>query len=197
MRSSCRLCRALRRRSRNPTAATRTTSAGTRASCATTGWSTFWTAARFRFPVRSRDRHQLALWCAAPPAPTGGYSRCLPRLKKLFQQIDSRAARRRFERAAATYADASRLEAEIGVRMLERLDYLKLAPRRILDAGSGPSREAGKLSAKYAGAEVIALDFSVGLLRAGRRKLGFFRKNPRLLFGDLAQLPLARRAGGL
>jgi len=112
-------------------------------------------------------------------------------LKKLFPQIDSRAARRRFERAAATYADASRLEAEIGVRMLERLDYLKLAPRRILDAGSGPSREAGKLSAKYAGAEVIALDFSVGLLRAGRRKLGFFRKNPRLLCGDLAQLPVA------
>src|SRR5258708_18711940 len=185
MRSSCRLCRAVRRRSRKRTAATRTTSAGTRASCATTGWSTFWTAARFRFPVKSQDGHQSASWGAAPPAPTGGYSRCLPRLKKLFPQIDSRAARRRFERAAVTYADASRLEAEIGVRMLERLDYLKLAPRRILDAGSGPSREAGKLSPKYAGAGVIAPDFSRGLLPARRRKLGFFRKKPRPLCGGL------------
>ena len=56
--------------------------------------------------------------------------------------VDARLARRRFERAAASYAGASRLEAEIGARMLERLDYVKLAPRRVLDAGSGPGRDA-------------------------------------------------------
>jgi len=110
-------------------------------------------------------------------------------LKERFPELDPRAARRRFERAAPTYAAASRLEAEIGTRMLERLDYLKIAPRRILDAGSGPWREAGKLSARYGRPEVIALDFSVPSLRAGRR--GFFRKGPKLLCGDFLRLPLA------
>ena len=55
-------------------------------------------------------------------------------------EIDRRAARRRFERAAPTYTEAARLEAEVAARMLERLDYVKLAPRRILDAASGPPR---------------------------------------------------------
>ena len=60
-------------------------------------------------------------------------------------EIDANVARRRFARAAATYAAAARLEAEVGSRMLERLDYLKLAPRRILEAGCGPGRESGAL----------------------------------------------------
>src|SRR5690348_2007467 len=56
--------------------------------------------------------------------------------------IDARAARRRFDRAARTYAGAARLESEVGARMLERLDYIKLAPRRVLDAASGPPQRA-------------------------------------------------------
>ena len=74
--------------------------------------------------------------------------------------LDARAVRRRFGRAAGSYAGASRLEAEIGARMLERLDYVKLAPRRVLDAGSGPGRDARALAKRYSNAQVIALDFS-------------------------------------
>ena len=82
--------------------------------------------------------------------------------------IDERAARRAFERAARSYADASKLEAEVGARMLGRLDYVKLAPRRILDVGSGPSREAAALERRY-GAQLIALDYAHAMLpRAGR-----------------------------
>ena len=51
--------------------------------------------------------------------------------------------------------------------MLERLDYMKLAPRRVLDAGSGPPQRL--LGKRYPQAEVIALDFSLGMLRAGDR----------------------------
>jgi malonyl-CoA O-methyltransferase len=104
--------------------------------------------------------------------------------------IDVRAARRRFDRAASSYAAASRLEAEVGARMLERLDYLKVAPRRILDAGSGPSREAKRLAERYRQADFIALDFSLAMLKSGDRKLGFFKKK-KLLCADLARLPLA------
>lgn len=50
--------------------------------------------------------------------------------------------------------------------MLERLDYVKLAPRRILDAGSGPAPQAAQLAGRYRGAQILALDFSLPMLRA-------------------------------
>jgi malonyl-CoA O-methyltransferase len=112
--------------------------------------------------------------------------------------IDARAARRRFERRAYSYAQASRLEAEIGARMLERLDYVKLAPRRVLDAGSGPARDARALAKRYRKADVIALDFSRAMLHAGRPRLRFFqRRPPKPVCADLARLPLASATLGL
>jgi len=71
--------------------------------------------------------------------------------------------------------------------MLQRLDLVKLAPRRILDAGSGPPQRA--LIKRYPGAEVIAMDFAADMLRASR--FGWFRKKPLAVCGDLAALPLA------
>jgi malonyl-CoA O-methyltransferase len=111
-------------------------------------------------------------------------------LKRPSPGIDRRVARRRFDRAAKTYDKAARLEAEVAQRMLERLDYVKIAPRRILDAASGPPRRA--LAARYPDAEVIALDYSVAMLHAGKRKL--FGKNPVRVCGDLERLPLAAGA---
>lgn len=102
--------------------------------------------------------------------------------------IDQPAARRRFERAARSYAGASRLEAEVATRMLERLDYVKLAPRRILDAGSGPARDAPALAARYRGAQIIALDYALAMLPRPRR---WFRGNSLAVCGDIARLPLA------
>jgi malonyl-CoA O-methyltransferase len=103
--------------------------------------------------------------------------------------IDRRASRRRFDRAAKTYRRFSRLEDEVGIRMLERLDYIRLAPQRILDAGSGPPRRA--LRKRYPRAMVIALDFSLAMLPrpgllarlAGSRDVG--------VCADLERLPLA------
>jgi malonyl-CoA O-methyltransferase len=106
-------------------------------------------------------------------------------LKEPFPAIDPRAARRRSERSAASYAGASRIEAEVGARMLERLDYVKVAPRRILDAGSGPAREAKALLRRYPKAQFLALDFALPRLR--RR----FLEKRILVCGDIVQLPLA------
>lgn len=102
--------------------------------------------------------------------------------------IDAALARRRFARAAATYAGASRLEAEVASRMLERLDLVKLAPRRILDAGSGPPQKS--LAKRYPGTQLIAIDFSLAMLRAGKRSF-FERNRPTAVCADLALLPLA------
>jgi len=115
--------------------------------------------------------------------------------------IDRRAVRARFERAAPSYAGASRLEAEIGARMLQRLQYVKLAPRRVLDAGSGPGREAKALARRYPGAPQIALDISLGMLRAAARRgvLGrwFGGPAPQPVCADFARLPLATASVGL
>jgi malonyl-CoA O-methyltransferase len=102
-------------------------------------------------------------------------------------QIDGGIARRRFERAAKTYAKSSRLEAEVASRMLERLEYVKIAPRRILDAASGPPRR--DLGKRYPKAGVFALDFALAMLRP--RRLALFQKYPLAVCADLEQLPIA------
>jgi malonyl-CoA O-methyltransferase len=115
-------------------------------------------------------------------------------LSARFPAIDRAAARRRFERAARSYLGAAKLEAEVGARMLERLDYVKLAPRRILDAGSGPAREARALAARYRGAEIVALDYALPMLpRAGvlQRWLG---RAALCVCGDFTRLPLAAQS---
>jgi malonyl-CoA O-methyltransferase len=102
-------------------------------------------------------------------------------------ELDARLVRRRFDRAAPRYAAASRLESEVAARMLERLDYVKLAPRRILDAGSGPPGDA--LKRRYPAAEVVALDVSLEMLR--QRKTGWFRRKRGLsVCADVGRLPL-------
>lgn len=117
-------------------------------------------------------------------------SRWRRRLRKPSPAIERRVARRRFERAAKTYASAARLEAEAGARMLERLSYVKVAPRRILDAGSGPPGRA--LLERYPSADVVALDFSPAMLRAGRRRL--WRRHAISLCADMERVPLAGEA---
>lgn len=75
--------------------------------------------------------------------------------------------------------------------MLERLDYVRLAPRRVLDAGSGPPQHA--LRDRYRKADIIAVDFALEMLRAGRKKL-FERNPPKTVAGDIGRLPIAPAA---
>jgi len=105
--------------------------------------------------------------------------------------IDGRRARIRFERAARSYLDAARLEAEVGGRMLERLDYIRLAPDRVLDAGSGPPQMLFRK--RYPRAQIVALDFSLRMLRARKKKL-FERNPPRAVCADFGRVPLAAGA---
>src|SRR3954471_2114310 len=145
-------------------------------------------AARRRCRFTSAVRPRSASWCAALRAPIGARSPSPPRLSAPFPGPDRRLARRRFERAASTYSSASRLEAEVGARMLERLDYMKLEPSRVLDAGSGPPQRL--LGARYPRAEVVALDFSLAMLRSARSWREIFRKRLAVC-ADLGRLPLA------
>lgn len=72
--------------------------------------------------------------------------------------------------------------------MLERLDYIKLAPALVLDAGSGPPQR--HLGRRYPRAQVIALDLSLAMLRQWRGRL-FERRAPLRVGASLTALPLA------
>jgi malonyl-CoA O-methyltransferase len=115
--------------------------------------------------------------------------------------LDRIAVRRRFARAAASYAEASGLEAEVGARMLERLDYVKLEPRRVLEAGCGPAREAAALAARYPQAALVLLDAALPMLRVTRPAgllSRLFRRQERLpVCGELERLPIASSSIGL
>ncbi len=107
--------------------------------------------------------------------------------------IDKQCARRAFAKAADSYDAAAVLQHEIGQRMLDRLDYVKLKPRRILDIGCGTGVATKKLLRRYPKAEVLALDFALPMLEHTRRR-GRWLRRPRCLCADLDQLPLAAQS---
>ncbi|TSA17693.1 MAG: methyltransferase domain-containing protein [Betaproteobacteria bacterium] len=51
--------------------------------------------------------------------------------------------------------------------MRERLQYIKLAPKRILDVGCGDGHGARQLAEAYPQAQVVGLDFALPMLEAG------------------------------
>ncbi len=107
--------------------------------------------------------------------------------------IDKWQARRTFSRAANDYDAHAVLQHEIAGRLLERLDYVKLAPQRILDIGCGTGRASEALLRRYPKAQVVALDFALPMLAHARRR-GRWLRRPRCVCGDMDRLPLAAQS---
>ena len=104
--------------------------------------------------------------------------------------IDKRLARRAFEKAARTYDEAAVLQNEIGDRLMERLDYIRLQPQRILDLGSGTGVFTRALMKRYRTASVVALDIAQPMLQCVRQRAGWLRR-PGCVCGDSEVLPFA------
>lgn len=84
--------------------------------------------------------------------------------------VDRRQVRRAFARAAAGYDGAAFLAREVGGRMAERLDYVRLEPARILDLGCATGPDLGALQARYPGALTVGADGVPAMLRQARRR---------------------------
>lgn len=85
-------------------------------------------------------------------------------MSALPQLPDRAAVRRSFDRAAPTYDAAATLQREIADRLLERLDYIRIAPVRVLDLGSGTGYATAPLRRRYADAHLVSLDLSPAML---------------------------------
>jgi malonyl-CoA O-methyltransferase len=110
--------------------------------------------------------------------------------------IDKKMMRRSFSRAAAGYDATAVLQREVCTRMLERLDYIKMKPARLLDAGSGTGWGGRQLAAKYPDAQIIALDIAIGMLQTAQSRSGWWKKlfgggRQMAVCGDVEALPLA------
>ena len=119
--------------------------------------------------------------------------------------VDVRQVRRNFARAAGTYDGVAVLQREVGSRMLERLDYVKIAPQRVLDLGCGTGASLGALSVRFPQAQVLGADVSAAMLRVARKQrsrlhylLPFLRgKKNSLLTADALALPISSGALGM
>lgn len=127
---------------------------------------------------------------------------------------DLRRLTRIFDRRAATFDDVAFLPREIAHRMRERLDYIKVAPVRVLDAGCGIGADLPGLRERFADASVLGVDASAGMLRranaaelaeseanAGWRRFlpatlgkAFGARGPQLAQADFGALPFAAGA---
>ena len=113
--------------------------------------------------------------------------------------IDKKMMRRAFSRAAASYDSSAVLQREVCKRMLERLDFIRLKPNCLLDAGSGTGWGGRQLAERYPDAQVVSLDIALGMLQAAKSRFNWWQK----LFGgsrqmavcaDVEALPLAAKS---
>ncbi len=103
--------------------------------------------------------------------------------------------RARFAAAAATYDEAAVLAREVGRRMLERLDLMRLKPGRLADIGCATGDGIRALKARYPAALPLAIDYAPQMLAALGRRAPLIerlrRRAPRRVAADVRALPLA------
>lgn len=131
---------------------------------------------------------------SAPTPTTAAPPRVPARVTTVRAQFDARARR---------YSAHDALAREVRGRLIDRLQYIRLAPQCVLDVGCGAGGAIGALAARYPSALVGGLDLSEAMLR--ERARGPRERLPRWLGGspptlavaDAARLPIADGAADL
>lgn len=117
--------------------------------------------------------------------------------------IDTAQVREFFSRPARVQA-SDFLRREIASRMHDRLELVKIAPRRVLDAGCGPGLDLALLQKDFPAAQIVGLDAAPAMIRAAQApasklaalnqflsKLLPAKAGIDLVCGDFSDLPLA------
>ena len=102
--------------------------------------------------------------------------------------IDASGVRRAFERNAAVYASLNGPDQEIGQRLVEHLEPVRINPGVIIDIGTGAGGCARRLLKTYRKARVIAVDMTSAMLCESRRREPFFRSRQSYVCSDAHEL---------
>jgi len=108
--------------------------------------------------------------------------------------IDKARVRAAFDRAAQTYDAAAVLQKLVRDEMFSRLDLIKIAPHRILDAGCGTGYGSFELQKRFKAAQVFSLDLAMGMLEKTHAQQSLLNKlfrPKRLICADIENLPIA------
>lgn len=104
--------------------------------------------------------------------------------------IDRHRVRAAFDRAATTYDAVAVLQREVGQRIAERLDGIRLQPTHVLDLGCGTGTGTAALMRRYSKACTVALDLAPAMVAQARRQRPWFRRF-RGVCADAESLPFA------
>lgn len=95
-----------------------------------------------------------------------------------------------FNAHAMDYDQAAIVQKEIGDRLFERLDYLKMKPRFVLDLGCGTGYFSKKLKQRYPKALVVGLDLAWMMLKQVRKRQSILSSWP-LVHANMTSLPFS------
>jgi malonyl-CoA O-methyltransferase len=103
---------------------------------------------------------------------------------------DKQRVRASFNQAADSYDGVAVLQQEIGRRLLERLDLVRLTPAVVCDLGCGTGQLTEALTRRYRRARVLGLDLADAMLSLARGRARPWRRLP-YVCGDMEAVPLA------
>lgn len=97
------------------------------------------------------------------------------------------------KKAALTYEQSAVVEQEVAQRLCERLDYMKIQPKIILELGAGTGICTRLLEKRYPRAKLFAVDLSLDMLRQAQKHKKWLSRT-RLINADAHALPLPRKS---
>ena len=99
--------------------------------------------------------------------------------------------RRLFARAGDGDPEFARVMQSARDALLDRLDGIRIEPRRILDLGSGTGAMARCLARRFRGADVVSVDPVSSLLHSARARAPRWFSRHRYVVGEAERLPLS------
>ena len=121
----------------------------------------------------------------------------LQELKGGIGGADNRLVRRAFDRIAVGYEAANGPDQEIGRRLLEHLEPVRIEPSLIVDLGTGTGGCARRLLKTYRKARILAIDVAPAMLLESRWQEPRFRSRQRFVCTDAQNLGVATGAADL
>ncbi len=103
--------------------------------------------------------------------------------------LDKRKVSQSFDRAAPVYEEWASLQKMVGDELVERLEWVKMKPRQIVDVGAGTGNLSRALSHNYKSADIYIVDISEKMIIEARKKASKWFSKQHFVCADAAQLP--------